>query len=318
MTRYIVRRVLLMLPLLLVVSLIVFTLIHSAPGDPAAFFVPEGEPDPKVREAVRRDLGLDQPLPIQYALWLRKAVVGDFGLSFRYQQPVMGLITERMPATFQLQGLAILLAIVISLPVGIISALRAGSVIDRTATVTTLFGLSMPEFWSALMLLLLFSLNLGWLPSTGMGQDKEFPQRATHYVLPALVLAFTYIAYYTRFAKTSMLEVIRQEYMTTARAKGLNESLVIVRHGLKNALIPLITIVGLSLPRLLGGSIIVESIFAWPGIGRLGLEAVLKRDYPVIMALTMVTTVVVLVLNLLIDIIYVIVDPRITFESVAE
>ncbi len=318
MTRYIVRRLLMMIPLLLGVSIIVFLLIHSAPGDPTAFFVPESEPDPKVRAAVARELGLDQPLPVQYVLWLRKAVTGDFGQSFRYQQPVMGLITERIPATFQLQGLAILLALGLSIPIGIISALRAGSVLDRTATVTTLFGLSMPEFWSALMLLMVFSLNLGWLPSTGMGQDKPFPERLLYYVLPASVLALTYTAWYTRFVKTSMLEVIRQEYMTTARAKGLASPTVIVRHGLKNALIPLITVIGLSLPRLLGGSIIVESIFAWPGIGRLGLEAVLKRDYPVIMGLAMITTVVILTLNLLIDLIYVLVDPRISFDSVAE
>ncbi|MFN8475360.1 MAG: ABC transporter permease [Anaerolineae bacterium] len=318
MTRYIIRRVLMMAPLLLGVSLIVFFLIHSAPGDPTAFFVPESEPDPQVRAAVAHDLGLDQPLPMQYVLWLRKAVTLDFGQSFRYQQPVMGLIMERIPATFQLQGLAILLALCLAVPVGLISALRSGSLVDRTATVTTLFGLSMPEFWSALMLLMIFSLALGWLPSTGMGQDKPFPERMLHYVLPVTVLALTYVAWYTRFVKTSMLEVVRQEYMTTARAKGLASQTVVIRHGLKNALIPLITIVGLSLPRLLGGSIIIESIFAWPGIGRLGLEAVLKRDYPVIMGLAIVTTVVILVLSLVIDIIYVMVDPRISFDSVRE
>jgi peptide/nickel transport system permease protein len=318
MSRYIIRRLLMMIPLLVAVSVIVFALIHAAPGDPSAFFVPENEPDPAVREAVRRELGLDQPVPVQYALWLGKAVRGDFGLSFRYQQPVMELILERLPATMQLQGLAILLALCISIPVGIITAVRAGSAIDRGATVTTLFGISMPEFWTGLMLLMVFSLNLGWLPSTGMGQEKEWAQRALHYVLPTVVLSLTYTAYYTRFTKTSMLEVIRQEYMTTARAKGLASGNILVRHGLKNALIPLITVVGLSLPRLLGGSIIVESIFAWPGIGRLGLEAVLKRDYPIIMGLTMITAFVVLMLNLIIDIIYVMVDPRITYESVAE
>ncbi len=315
MTRYIARRLVLVVVLLWGVSLLVFALIHLAPGDPTAFFVSEVEPDPAVRRAVARDLGLDRPLPIQYARWLSHVVRGDLGVSFRYRTPVLGLVVERIPATFELQLLAISVAVAIAVPVGVLAALHAGSTFDRASTVVTLFGISMPEFWSSLMLILVFSLYLGWLPSTGMGVDQPIGQRSLHYIMPAAVLALTYLAWYARFAKTGMLEVIRQDYVRTAHAKGLPRRAVILRHALRNALIPMITIVGLSLPRLLGGSIIVESIFAWPGIGRLGLEAVLKRDYPMIMGLTMFTAFTVLVLNLLIDLLYVVVDPRISYDA---
>ncbi len=315
MTRYVVRRLLLVFVLLWGVSVLVFALIHLAPGDPTAYFVSESEPDPAVRQAVTRDLGLDRPLHIQYVRWLSRVVRGDFGVSFRYRTPVLGLVAERIPATFELQLLAIAAAVAISIPAGVLAALRSGSAFDRASTIVTLLGISLPEFWSSLMLILLFSLYLGWLPSTGMGIDQPIPQRLLHYIMPSAVLALTYTAWYTRFAKTGMLEVIRQDYVRTAHAKGLPWRSVVLRHALRNALIPMITIVGLSLPRLLGGSIIVESIFAWPGIGRLGLEAVLKRDYPVIMGLTMVTAFTVLVLNLLIDLLYVVVDPRISYDA---
>jgi len=318
MTRYVAHRIALTGLLFIGISAVVFFLIHAAPGDPTAFFVPGTQPDPAVRRAVAGDLGLDRPIYIQYVRWFKRAAVGDLGLSFRYQVPVLGLILERVPATVQLQLLAIAAALCVSLPLGVLSAVRSGSAFDRVSTVFTLFGISMPEFWSGLMLLLVFALQLRWLPPTGMGEDAPALERLAHYVLPATVLALTYTAWYTRFAKTSMLEVLHEDYMRTARAKGLRPRTALLRHGLRNALIPMITVVGLSLPRLLGGSIIVESIFAWPGIGRLGLEAVLKRDYPVIMGLTIFTACLVLLLNLAIDLLYVAADPRISYDTVGQ
>jgi len=316
MMRYIARRLLIMIPLLLGLSLLVFMLIHLAPGDPTVFYLPpERAVDPAIRLKVMVRLGLDQPLHIQYLRWLRSAVQGDFGFAYGYGEPVMRLIFSHLPATAQLQLAALVLAVAVAIPIGIISATRQYSLADNVVTVFALFGLSMPNFWFALMLMMLFAVKWNVLPAVGAGIDKPAIERLKYFVMPTVVLAFNYMAVYVRFMRSSMLEVIRQDYVTTARAKGLRESTILFRHALKNAILPIITVVGMSIPQLLGGSIIIESVFAWPGIGRLGYDAVLRRDYPTIMGMTMLTAVFVMVINLLVDILYSAVDPRIVFTK---
>lgn len=311
---YIIRRILIIFPLLLGLSLFMFLLIRLAPGDPTLFYLPPDRGvDPAIRERVMVRLGLDQPLHIQYWRWLSSAVQGDFGYAYGYGEPALSLIRGRLPATVQLQAAALLLALTIALPIGIISATRQYSLLDNAVTSFAFFGLSMPNFWFALLLIFLFAVRLDWLPAVGDGADKVLQERLMHLIMPALVLAFNDMALYARFMRSSMLEVIRQDYVTTAYAKGLRESAVLFKHALKNAILPMITIVGLSLPRLLGGSIIVESIFAWPGIGRLGYDAVLRRDFPTIMALTIMTAAFVMIVNLIVDITYSFADPRIVY-----
>ncbi|MGD8466680.1 MAG: ABC transporter permease [Anaerolineae bacterium] len=316
MMRYVIRRLLIMIPLLLGLSLFVFILIRLAPGDPTVFYLPpERAADPAIRLKVMARLGLDQPLHIQYIRWLTSAIQGDFGYAYGYGEPVLKLIADHVPATVQLQLAALILALVVALPIGIISATRQYSLLDNSVTIFAFFGLSMPNFWFALMLMLLFAVKWDVLPAVGAGMGKPFLERIPYFVMPVVVLAFTYMAVYVRFMRSSMLENIRQDYVITARAKGLRERSVLFGHALKNAILPVITIVGMSIPRLIGGSIIIESVFAWPGIGRLGYDAVLRRDYPTIMGLTMLTAAFVMFVNLLVDILYSYADPRIVYTD---
>jgi peptide/nickel transport system permease protein len=316
MTRYIIRRLLIMIPLLLGLSVFVFVLIRLAPGDPTLFYLPpEDVSDPAIRLRIMTRLGLDQPLHIQYWRWLTGALQGDFGFAYGYGEPVLKLIADHVPATVQLQSVALVLALAVALPIGIISATRQYSLLDNGVTLFAFIGLSMPNFWFALMMMLLFAVNLGVLPAVGAGLDKPFAERLKYLVMPSVVLGFNYMASYVRFMRSSMLENIRKDYVTTARAKGLRERRVLFGHALKNAILPVITVVGMSIPRILGGSIIIESVFAWPGIGRLGYDAVLRRDYPTIMGLTMLTAMFVMFVNLVVDILYSIADPRIVYTE---
>jgi peptide/nickel transport system permease protein len=316
MTQYIVRRMIIMVPLLLGLSVFVFVLIRLAPGDPALFYLPpEMAADPAIRLRVEARLGLDQPMHIQYWRWLTSALQGDFGFAYGYGEPVLSLIGSHIPATVQLQLAALILALVVAIPIGIISATRQYSLTDNVVTIFAFFGLSMPNFWFALMLMLLLAVRWGVLPAVGAGVDKPVVERLKYFIMPTVVLAFNYMAVYVRFMRSSMLENIRMDYVTTARAKGLSERGVLFKHVLKNAILPVITIVGMSIPRLLGGSIIIESVFAWPGIGRLGYDAVLRRDYPTIMGLTIMTATFVMVVNLVVDILYSFADPRIVYSK---
>lgn len=321
MTRYIVRRILMTIPLLFGLSILVFALIQLAPGDPALFFlssVAKGEVALDVealRQDIRHELGLDRPIHIQYLAWLSNVMRGNLGYAFTFHAPVAELIGTRFLATLQLQTAALIVAVVVALPVGILSAIRQYSLLDHAATFMAFLGLSIPSFWLGLLLILLFSVQLGWLPTGGIGIGKSFLGRFPYFVLPTLVLAAGYLASYVRFMRSSMLEVLGTEYITTARAKGLPERLVLFRHALKNSLLPMVTVIGISLPLLLGGSIVVETIFAWPGIGRLAYEAVLRRDHPVIMAVTLLTSLAIILSNLLVDIAYVVVDPRISYQE---
>jgi peptide/nickel transport system permease protein len=316
MTRYIVRRLLFMIPLLLGLSVLVFVLIRLAPGDPTLFYLPpDRAADPAIRLKVMTRLGLDQPLHVQYVRWLTGALKGDFGFAYGYGEPVLSLIASHIPATAQLQAAALTLALIVALPIGIISAVRQYSLMDNAVTVFAFFGLSMPNFWFALMLMLLFAVKWNLLPAVGAGMDKPFLERWKYLIMPMVVLGFNYMASYVRFMRSSMLENIRKDYVTTARAKGLAERAILFRHVFKNAILPVITVVGMSIPNLIGGAIIVESVFAWPGVGRLGYDAVLRRDYPTIMGLTMITAAFVMVVNLLVDVLYSYADPRIVLSD---
>jgi peptide/nickel transport system permease protein len=320
MTTYIIRRTLMTIPLLLLLSIIMFSLIQVAPGDPTLFFMPASGSTVAVdidvvRERIRHELGLDRPVYIQYLSWLGRAVQGDFGYAFTYQQPVLSLIIPRIGPTVLLQLSALTLAVMVAIPVGILAATRQYSIVDHGVTFLAFVGISLPNFWLALLLILLFAVHLGWLPSGSAGMDQPLLSRGRYFLLPTLVLATEYLAWYVRFMRSSMLEVLRSEYVTTARAKGLTERLVMYRHVLKNALLPMVTIIGLSLPQLVSGAIIVETIFAWPGLGRLAYDAVLRRDQPVIMALTLLTATTIIIANLLIDIVYTVVDPRISYRK---
>jgi len=313
---YIMRRMLIMVPLLLGLSVFVFVLIRLAPGDPTLFYLPPEEvADPAVRLRVQTRLGLDKPIHIQYIRWLGSAVQGDFGFAYGYGESVLTLIGSHVPATAQLQFAALLLALIVAIPIGIISATCQYSLLDNSVTVFAFFGLSMPNFWFALLLMFLFAVRLDVLPAIGAGMNKPPLERLPYFVMPTVVLAFNYMAVYARFMRSSMLEVIRQDYITTARAKGLKEAAILFKHALKNAILPVITVVGMTVPRLLGGSIIVESVFAWPGIGRLGYDAVLRRDYPTIMGLTVLTATFVMFVNLVVDILYSFADPRIVYTG---
>jgi peptide/nickel transport system permease protein len=249
MMRYIVRRLLIMIPLLLGLSLFVFVLIRLAPGDPTVFYLPpERAADPAIRLKVMTRLGLDQPLHIQYIRWLTSAVQGDFGYAYGYGESVLKLIADHVPATVQLQLAALILALVVALPIGIISATRQYSLLDNSVTVFAFFGLSMPNFWFALMLMLLFAVRWDVLPAVGAGIGKPFLERIPYFVMPVVVLAFTYMAVYVRFMRSSMLENIRKDYVTTARAKGLRERSVLFGHALKNAILPVRLSSRVSLP----------------------------------------------------------------------
>ncbi len=315
MWAYMARRVLFLIPLLLGLSIVMFTLIHLAPGDPAlALMSPQAAANPEYLDQVRRNLGLDRPLPVQYLVWLGNILQGDFGTAYTYGNiSVLELIGSRFWGTVQLQSIALFLGIAIAIPVGIVSATRQYSFLDNSVTVGSFIGLAIPNFWLALLLQIWLGVQLGWLDTISTGQQNaEWSERWKYFVMPVIVLTLPNIAYFARFMRSSMLEVIHQDYVNTARAKGLDRRAVLYSHALRNALIPMITVIGLQLPRILSGAVIIEQIFAWPGLGLLAWDAVGKRDYPVILALTMLTGAAVMVVNILVDFVYVLVDPRVS------
>jgi peptide/nickel transport system permease protein len=312
---YLLRRLIMLVPLLLGLTVVIFALIHLAPGDPAAAFVSQSSIDPQVIAQVRKNLGLDQPLPVQYVVWLGHVARLDFGTAYTFNQtPVIELIAQRLPATLVLQSAALALSLLIAVPLGVASARRPYSLLDNSATVGAFLGLALPSFWIGLLFQLVLAVALGWLPASTTGTDASGPERLKYLIMPTVVLALPTVAIFTRFMRSSMLEVIQQDYVTTARAKGLAEAAVTYRHALKNALIPLVTVVGTQLARLLGGSVIVETIFAWPGLGLLAYESILRRDYPVVLALALLTGAFILIVNVLVDLAYLVVDPRVSFH----
>ena len=291
-----------------------FGLIHAAPGDPAiAMMGPQAAANPRFLAQARENLGLDQPLPVQYLRWLGRLLRGDLGRAYTFNnKPVLTLIGERFWGTVQLQGIALGLGLALAVPVGIVAATRQYSSLDNTVTVGSFLGLALPNFWLALLLQIWLSVQLGWLPTISTAQATAPPgERWRYFVMPVVVLALPNIAYFARFMRSAMLEVIHQDYVAVARAKGLEDRAVLYRHALRNALIPMVTVVGLQLPRILSGAVVIEQIFAWPGLGLLAYDAIGRRDYPVILGVTMLTGAAVMIVNVLVNLVYALVNPRI-------
>ena len=323
MIRFISRRLLFAIPLLLGIVTITFFVIQVAPGDPMDMFLEprlQRQMDPEAVELIRQKYGLDQPVHIQYARWLGGLLRGDLGESFRYRRPVASLIAERVPYTLQLAMLALLVDALLGIALGVYSAVNRYSLAEKVVTMGSLIVYSIPGFWLALLLVMLFSVNLGWFPTSqtrSLNYDLlstwgQIADRLWHLALPVFVLGVAQAAGTARYVRNRLLEVMNEEYILAARARGLREKTVIFKHALRNAMIPIITIFGMSLPFLLGGAALIEGVFGWPGLGLLGIEAVRGRDYPVILATTIMAAVLVVLGNLLADVLYAGVDPRIS------
>jgi ABC-type dipeptide/oligopeptide/nickel transport system permease component len=306
MLRYILKRLAMLIPVLFGVTVVSFSLLQVVPGDPAVLLAGE-DANPDFIEAVRREYGFDQPLVIQYWRFISHAVQGDFGVSIRNREPVVKLLTQRFAFTVQLSFLSILIAAVIGLVAGVVSATRQYSIFDNLGMVGALFGISMPIFWLGLLLMLVFSVHLRWLPAGGNGGLK-------HLVLPAIALGAASAAVIARMTRASMLEVVRQDYIRTARANGLRERVVIYKHALKNAMIPVITVFGLEFGYMLGGAVLTETVFSLPGIGRLMVEGIFQRDYAVVQGSMILVAATFVLVNLLTDIAYALFDPKIRYE----
>ncbi|ARM30391.1 ABC transporter permease [Prosthecochloris sp. HL-130-GSB] len=316
---YIFRRLLVAVPLIFGVLTLTFFIIRLAPGDPAAFFIQPGI-SPNVAEQIRQQYGLDDPVYVQYVKWLGSVLQGDFGRSFsRAQQPVIEVIAQALPVTVTIALLTLVANFVLGIAIGVVSAVKQNTLLDRSLTMGALFFYSMPEFWFALMMIILFALKLQMFPASGLNEIGAeyfgpwgfFLDRVWHLVLPVTVLSINGAAGIARYVRGSMLEVIRQDYIRTARAKGLAEKTVILKHGLRNALLPVITLVGGSLPFIFSGALFIEVIFAFPGMGRVTVEAIFARDYPLIIANTFISGALIILGNLVADVLYAVVDPRI-------
>ena len=298
------RRLLQIIPVLIAISIVTFFITRLS-GDPGALLLPLDAP-PAAREALREDLGLDRSLPVQYVRFLDGVIHGDFGDSFRYRQPALEVVLERAPATLQLAAVALLIALAVGIPLGIVAALRHGGLVDSAVQLLAFVGQAMPSFYTGLLALIFIAQRVDWLPSGGYE-----PWSLRHIILPACTLAPFMIAVIARFTRASVLDVLGQNYVRTARAKGIRESRVTLLHVLRNALIPVVTIVGLQVGYLLSGAVITETVFGWPGVGRLAVESVLQRDFPVVQVLVMTTALVFVLVNQLVDLVYVWLDPRI-------
>jgi len=303
MHKYIFKRILLLIPVLLGVSFLVFSIMSFTPGDPAQLILGESAPKTAVL-ALREEMGLNDPFLMQYGKFVLNAVQGDFGRSYTSGREVFGEIFQRFPNTLILAVIGVIIAILIGIPVGIISATKQYSITDSVSMIAALLGVAMPNFWLGLMLILFFSVGLGWLPSGGFGGWKSL-------ILPSITLGTGAAAIITRMTRSSMLEVIRQDYIRTARAKGVTEKKVINKHALKNALIPVITVVGLQFGYLLGGAVLTETIYSWPGVGRMMVEAIRSKDTPVVLAAVLFLATTFSIVNLFVDILYGFVDPRV-------
>lgn len=326
MARYILRRLLQMIPVLLGISTMVFALLHLIPGDPAAIFLGQ-EATPTEIARLRHVLGLDEPLPVQFGKFLLRLARGDLGVSITQNVPVRGLVLQHLPATVELAVAAMLIALVIAIPLGVIAATHKGSLVDLGSLVLAQLGVSMPVFWLGMLMIATLALKLHWLPTFGRGpaftealgalirgDTSPILNSLEHILMPALSLGLMAAALITRMVRATMLEVLQQDYVRTARSKGIHERLVVYRHALRNALLPVITIVGLQFGALLGGAVVTESIFAWPGVGRLAVEAIGQRDFPVIQGTVLSLTLAFSVINLLVDISYAYINPRIRYK----
>jgi peptide/nickel transport system permease protein len=310
MLHFLPRRLLQLLPTLFLVSVLIFSLQQLLPGDPALVMAGE-EKDPEVIEQIRRQYHLDEPLPMQYGRWIAGVLQGDLGESMRIKQPVAQLVAEKLPVTLQLATMAMLIALLIGIPAGILSAVKKGSAWDVGANVFALWGLSTPNFWLGIMLIFLFSVTLGWLPASGFVSPREdLMQSLATTIMPAFVLGNAIAAVLMRHTRSAMLQAMNADYVRTARAKGLYEPAVVLRHALRNALTPVITLGALEFGTLLSGAVLTEQVFSIPGFGKLIVDAVFNRDYAVVQGVVLVTATVYILLNLLADVLYVLVNPR--------
>ncbi len=319
MSVYLLRRLVVSIPVLIGITMATYAIVSFAPGDPVtAMLNPEqiAELGPEWVERQREELGLNDPPPVRYALWVKELGQGNLGFSLVDRRPVVEKIGERIGPTLRLMLTVLVIAILVGVPIGIVSALKQYSALDYAVSLFGLAAVSIPSFFLGLAAIYLFSVRLGWLPTAGMatvGQPPSFVDSLRHLVLPATVLGLGFAAPLIRYARSSMLGSIREDYVTVARAKGLRERAVILRHALRNVLIPLITVIALDFPKLLGGTIIIEQVFAWPGMGTLAIASVLGRDYPVLMAINLISALMILSSNLLADVVYAIADPRIRY-----
>ncbi len=305
MRGYLLRRLWQSAVTLVGVSILVFVILRVIPGDPAKMLLPEGAPQSAVEE-LNRQLGLREPIWVQYGIFLRSVVRGDFGQSFQYRSPALRIVIERVPATLQLALCAMGLTVLIGVSLGVLAAVRQGSLWDYGGTALAVLGQSLPNFWLGIMMVLLFGVTLRWLPTSGF-------QSALSLVLPSITLAAFPTALVARLTRSSLLEILGQDYIRTGRAKGLGESRVVLRHALRNATIPLATVLGLQIGTLLGGAVITESIFAWPGMGKLVVDAIFFRDFPVVQTILILSATIFVLINLIVDLLYTVLDPRIRY-----
>ena len=316
MRRYLTLRLLQSLVLLLLVSMIGFAILHLAPGGPMSQFMAGGEMSPEDIARVERQLGLDRPLPVQYLEWLGRMLVGDWGRPYRDQQPVLAVIGSHLGATLELMVTSTLIAMVLGCWLGVLSAIRRYSFFDMLVTVGSMVALSIPTFWFGLVVIFIFSVHLDILPAGNrytMG-DGSFLDQLHHLIAPSLVLALVSTAIWSRYMRSSMIDVLHQDFVRTARAKGIPERRILLHHTVRNALLPMITVAGLQLPNLLGGALVTETVFTWPGMGRLFLDSISYRDYPVVMGILMFTAVLVLLGSLMADLLYGVADPRLRLK----
>jgi peptide/nickel transport system permease protein len=313
MLSYIVNRLIGMVAVMFIVATVVFVIIRVTPGDPAAVMLgPDAQPSDIVE--LRSKLGLDQPLPVQYVTWLGQIAIGDLGQSIFLNQPVLSAIGDRAEPTLMLTVMSMLIAVAIALPIGIASAVWRGSLLDQATLTASMFTASIPSFWLGLLVMQLFAVKLGWFPVAGYGgPGASFLDRMAHLVLPACVLGIVNSALITRFTRASMLDVLGDDYVRTARAKGLPERRVVLKHALKNALIPILTVIGLTTALLISGAVVTETVFGLPGVGNLVVNGVLRRDYPVIQGALLVIAALYVLVNLAIDLLYLVVDPRVRY-----
>ena len=315
MIKIIVKRVLQLIPVLLITMSITFVITRVIPGNPAVSILGPQATAEDIAKMEER-MGLNDPLPVQYINYIAGVFTGDLGTSYRYNQPVAGLILEKLPNTLVLALSSLVIALIIGVPVGILSAVKQYSIFDYTAMITALIGVSMPNFWLGLMLVLAFSVNLGWFPVLGMGSlANGLGDVISHIFLPAVCLSFGSMANFARISRSSMLEVIDQDYMKAVRAKGIREWIVIIKHGFKNAMPPIVTVLGMRISSLMTGAIMVETIFSWPGIGRLIVEAINNNDYEVIQGSVLFMAVLYVLVNLAVDIVYLYINPKVSYAS---
>jgi peptide/nickel transport system permease protein len=317
MTRYLLRRMVQAVPLLLGITFVSFALLKLAPGGPMSIYMESGTSSRADVAQVRAQLGLDDPLPVQYVRWLGNLARGDWGNSFVTNEPVVTRIWQRLPTSLTLMFIAFALMIAIAIPLGVLCAVRQYTWVDYVFSAFAFTGQATPPFWLGLLAILLFSVQLGWLPTSGagtIGREFDLVDRFRHLVLPATVLAVVFAGGYIRYVRAAMLEVLHREYIRTARAKGLREQSVVARHAAKNAAQPVVTLLAIDLPELFTGAVVIETIFAWPGMGRLYLESITRLDYPVLMAILTVSAFLIIISNLVADVAYGYLDPRVRYS----